>query len=162
VSFLWSIADLIRDTFKRRKYQDVILPLTVLRRLDCVLASGDISPSRGEYFTTDMAKHPALFDRHTTPALEAALADTPVVLVVGLRQVGKTTLCRLVADRRGARLLSLDDAATLAAAGADPAGSLLPSTARSFSTRSRSPHPASGHQARRGPAREPGRFLLSC
>lgn len=38
VSFIWSIADLIRDTFKRGKYQDVILPLTVLRRLDCVLA----------------------------------------------------------------------------------------------------------------------------
>src|SRR6184192_2463448 len=38
VSFLWGIADLIRDTFKRGKYQDVILPLTVLRRLDCVLA----------------------------------------------------------------------------------------------------------------------------
>jgi type I restriction enzyme M protein len=38
VSFLWGVADLIRDTFKRGKYQDVILPLTVLRRLDCVLA----------------------------------------------------------------------------------------------------------------------------
>jgi type I restriction enzyme M protein len=38
VSFLWGIADLIRDAFKRGKYQDVILPLTVLRRLDCVLA----------------------------------------------------------------------------------------------------------------------------
>lgn len=37
VSFIWSIADLIRDTFKRGKYQDVILPFTVLRRLDCVL-----------------------------------------------------------------------------------------------------------------------------
>ncbi|HAN40776.1 MAG TPA: restriction endonuclease subunit M [Candidatus Cloacimonas sp.] len=37
VSFIWGIADLIRDTFKRGKYQDVILPLTVLRRLDCVL-----------------------------------------------------------------------------------------------------------------------------
>lgn len=36
--FLWGVADLIRDTFKRGKYQDVILPLTVLRRLDCVLA----------------------------------------------------------------------------------------------------------------------------
>ena len=31
-------ADLIRDTFKRGKHQDVILPLRVLRRLDCVLA----------------------------------------------------------------------------------------------------------------------------
>src|SRR5712691_928341 len=39
VSFLWGVADLIRDTFKRGKYQDVILPLTVLRRLDCVLAA---------------------------------------------------------------------------------------------------------------------------
>lgn len=38
VSFLWGVADLVRDTFKRGKYQDVILPLTVLRRLDCVLA----------------------------------------------------------------------------------------------------------------------------
>ena len=38
VSFIWSVADLIRDTFKRGKYQDVMLPLTVLRRLDCVLA----------------------------------------------------------------------------------------------------------------------------
>ncbi len=38
VSFIWGIADLIRDSFKRGKYQDVILPLTVLRRLDCVLA----------------------------------------------------------------------------------------------------------------------------
>ena len=36
-SFIWTIADLIRDTFKRGKYQDVILPLTVLRRIDCVL-----------------------------------------------------------------------------------------------------------------------------
>ena len=38
VSFIWGVADLIRDTFKRGKYQDVMLPLTVLRRLDCVLA----------------------------------------------------------------------------------------------------------------------------
>jgi type I restriction enzyme M protein len=37
VSFLWGVADFIRDTFKRGKYQDVILPLTVLRRVDCVL-----------------------------------------------------------------------------------------------------------------------------
>jgi len=37
MSFLWGVADLIGDTFKRGKYQDVILPLMVLRRLDCVL-----------------------------------------------------------------------------------------------------------------------------
>ncbi len=37
VTFIWGVADLIRDTFKRGKYQDVILPFTVLRRIDCVL-----------------------------------------------------------------------------------------------------------------------------
>ncbi len=37
-AFIWGVADLIRDTFKRGKYQDVILPLTVLRRIDQVLA----------------------------------------------------------------------------------------------------------------------------
>jgi len=36
-NFIWGVADLIRDSFKRGKYQDVILPLTVLRRIDCVL-----------------------------------------------------------------------------------------------------------------------------
>ena len=38
VAFLWGVADLLRDNFKRGKYQDVILPLTVLRRVDAVLA----------------------------------------------------------------------------------------------------------------------------
>jgi len=38
VAFLWGVADLIRDKFKRGQYQNVILPLTVLRRIDCVLA----------------------------------------------------------------------------------------------------------------------------
>ena len=37
VAFLWSVADLLRDHFKRAKYPDVILPFTVLRRLDAVL-----------------------------------------------------------------------------------------------------------------------------
>ena len=32
-NFRWSIAELPRDHFKRGKYQDVILPLTVLRRV---------------------------------------------------------------------------------------------------------------------------------
>ena len=38
VNDIWSIANLIRDSFKRGKYQDVILPFTVLRRIDSVLA----------------------------------------------------------------------------------------------------------------------------
>jgi type I restriction enzyme M protein len=36
-SFIWSVADLIRDTFNRGKYKDVILPFTMLRRVDMVL-----------------------------------------------------------------------------------------------------------------------------
>jgi type I restriction enzyme M protein len=37
-SFIWSIADLMRGDFRRHEYGQVILPFTVLRRLDCVLA----------------------------------------------------------------------------------------------------------------------------
>jgi type I restriction enzyme M protein len=37
-NFIWGIADLLRGRFRRGKYQDVILPFTVLRRIDCVLA----------------------------------------------------------------------------------------------------------------------------
>ncbi|MCP4601597.1 MAG: SAM-dependent DNA methyltransferase [Proteobacteria bacterium] len=36
-SFIWSVADLLRGDYKQYEYQKVILPLTVLRRLDCVL-----------------------------------------------------------------------------------------------------------------------------
>lgn len=38
VSFIWQVADdLLRDVYVRGKYRDVILPFTVLRRLDCLL-----------------------------------------------------------------------------------------------------------------------------
>ncbi|MCC5841500.1 MAG: SAM-dependent DNA methyltransferase [Opitutales bacterium] len=36
-SFIWSVADLLRGDFKQSEYGKVILPFTVLRRLDCVL-----------------------------------------------------------------------------------------------------------------------------
>lgn len=36
-SFLWSVADLLRGDYKQSDYGKVILPFTVLRRLDCVL-----------------------------------------------------------------------------------------------------------------------------
>ena len=37
-NFLWGIADdVLRDLYVRSKYRDVILPMTVLRRLDAVL-----------------------------------------------------------------------------------------------------------------------------
>ncbi len=37
-SFIWSVADLLRGDYRQSEYGKVILPFTVLRRLDCVLA----------------------------------------------------------------------------------------------------------------------------
>ena len=37
-AFIWSVADLLRGDYKQSEYGKVILPFTVLRRLDCVLA----------------------------------------------------------------------------------------------------------------------------
>jgi type I restriction enzyme M protein len=38
ISFIWGIADdCLRDVYVRGKYRDVILPMTVIRRLDAVL-----------------------------------------------------------------------------------------------------------------------------
>lgn len=65
-----------------------------------------------------------LVARHAQSAVEAALADTRVVVILGARQVGKTTLLGQVAadERAGRRVLTLDDQAVRAAASADPAG----------------------------------------
>src|SRR5665647_1351815 len=73
VSFIWGIADdILRDLYVRGKYRDVILPFTVLRRLDGVLeptkaavlqmksaldANGDRQPGRGG----EVAREPFLF-----------------------------------------------------------------------------------------------------
>jgi type I restriction enzyme M protein len=45
-TFIWSIADLLRGSFKAHQYGDIILPFTVLRRLDAVLA-----PTKQAVFT---------------------------------------------------------------------------------------------------------------
>ncbi|NQT20171.1 MAG: type I restriction-modification system subunit M N-terminal domain-containing protein [Planctomycetes bacterium] len=37
-SFIWGICNLLRGPYKRNEYRKVILPLTVLRRFDCILA----------------------------------------------------------------------------------------------------------------------------
>ncbi|MDE0497808.1 MAG: type I restriction-modification system subunit M N-terminal domain-containing protein [Acidimicrobiaceae bacterium] len=39
VRFIWDICNLLRGPYKRNEYRKVILPLTVLRRFDCALAS---------------------------------------------------------------------------------------------------------------------------
>jgi predicted AAA+ superfamily ATPase len=50
------------------------------------------------------------------------MADTPVVLLNGARQTGKTTLAQALAATTGAQYFTLDDAATLGLASGDPVG----------------------------------------
>lgn len=38
VGFIWNICNLLRGPYKRNEYRKVILPLTVLRRFDCILS----------------------------------------------------------------------------------------------------------------------------
>ncbi len=65
-----------------------------------------------------------MHNRHLTPLLADALADTPVVLVNGARQSGKSTLVQSLPSSVEAprRYLTLDEPAVLNAAKSDPAG----------------------------------------
>lgn len=63
-----------------------------------------------------------MFPRHIHLLLDEALADTPVVLLNGARQTGKSTLAQTLARERGWRYLTLDDRVVLAAAKNDPTG----------------------------------------
>ncbi len=65
-----------------------------------------------------------MYQRNIENYLRTALADTPVVLLNGARQTGKTTLVRKIAADLAAAYLTLDDATTLAAAASDPEGFL--------------------------------------
>lgn len=54
VSFIWSIADdILRDVFVRGKYRDIILPFTVLRRLDALLAPTKKAVLENNQFLTE-------------------------------------------------------------------------------------------------------------
>ena len=62
------------------------------------------------------------YPRFVEPRVKAALTDTPVVLIHGPRQCGKTTLARNLGARAGYAYKSFDDDVTLAAARSDPIG----------------------------------------
>ncbi len=64
-----------------------------------------------------------MIQRHLTPLVAEAMSDTPVVLLQGARQVGKSTLAKaLLASHPEGRYLSLDDQAVRRAAEVDPVG----------------------------------------
>jgi len=66
-----------------------------------------------------------MFKRYIASSLLAALADTPVVLLTGARQTGKSTLVKMLAAKEHpAQYLTLDDAGVLSAAKNDPSGFL--------------------------------------
>ncbi len=73
-----------------------------------------ISPHIGEY--------PTMIVRHIADSVRQAMDDTPVVLLNGARQTGKTTLAQAIAGTHHAHYFTLDDAATHASAAGDPAG----------------------------------------
>ena len=54
-AFIWSVADLLRGDYRRSEYGRVILPLTVIRRLDCVLepTKSDVLAVRDQYGDRD-------------------------------------------------------------------------------------------------------------
>jgi hypothetical protein len=62
------------------------------------------------------------YPRYAEPRLTEALADSPVVLIHGPRQCGKTTLAQVVGGRLGYAYQSFDDDVARGAAQADPAG----------------------------------------
>ena len=66
------------------------------------------------------ADSPAYIDRHLTPMLREALADTPVVCLLGPRQCGKSTLARHCDPKRA--YINLDDRNYLELARRDPEG----------------------------------------
>ena len=78
----------------------------------------DFQPSSG-------LKSSSVIRRHLEDAVAAGLSDSPVVLLVGARQSGKSTLIQADQFQRGGRrFLTFDDASVLAAAKSDPAGFL--------------------------------------
>jgi hypothetical protein len=101
--------------------------------------------------------------RHLSAPLLAALADTPVVLLHGPRQAGKSTLAKhLASTTHPSRYLTLDDASVLSAARADPAGFLAALEGQVVLDEvQRAPELFLAIKAEVDRSPQPGRFLLT-
>ena len=103
-----------------------------------------------------------IYPRFAEPGLVEALADTPVVLIHGPRQCGKTTLARMAGQKRGYAYFSFDDDLTLAAATADPVGFIADLPERVILDEvQRAPGIFSTLKSAVDRRRVPGRFLLT-
>jgi uncharacterized protein len=101
--------------------------------------------------------------RHLEDTVAAGLSDSPVVLLVGARQSGKSTLIQAGQFQKGGRrFLTFDDASVLAAAKSDPAGFLAAySEPLALDEVQRVPEIFLALKASVDRNRAPGRFLLS-
>ena len=104
-----------------------------------------------------------MYRRNIAPLVREALQDTPVVLLNGARQTGKSTLVRGgMLGNSDTRYLTLDEAGVLAAAEADPAGFLSGLTGPVILDEvQRSPGLFPAIKAEVDRDRRPGRFLLT-
>lgn len=103
---------------------------------------------------------PRLYPRLIEARITEALADTPVVLLAGPRQVGKTTLVRQLAPP-GMRYLTLDDQLTLLSAKDDPVGMIRSIDSAVIDEIQRAPQLLLAIKRSVDEDRRPGRFLLT-
>lgn len=103
----------------------------------------------------------SLYPRRIEPRLADALQDTPVVLLAGPRQAGKTTLVRQVAERQGLRYLTMDDELTLLSAMEDPVGMIRSLDRAVIDEIQRAPGLLLAIKKSVDEDRRPGRFLLT-
>lgn len=101
-----------------------------------------------------------LYPRLLAPRVQEALTDTPVVLVTGPRQSGKTTLVRHLAGT-GMRYLTLDDNLTLLSASEDPVGFIRNLDQAVIDEVQRAPALLLEIKKTVDEDRRPGRFLLT-
>ena len=101
-----------------------------------------------------------LYPRLLEARVSEAMADTPVVLVAGPRQAGKTTLVRHMANQ-GMDYLTLDDELTLLAAKEDPVGMIRRLDRAVIDEIQRAPQLLLAIKKTVDEDRRPGRFLLT-